>query len=43
MCTLILLRQPDKEWPIIIGANRDEMVPRFPKEQMPPPVKVPEF
>jgi hypothetical protein len=24
-------------------ANRDEMVPRFPKDQMPAPVKIPEF
>ena len=24
-------------------ANRDEMVPRFSKDQMPAPVKVPEF
>ena len=25
MCSIILLRQSDNEWPIIIGANRDEM------------------
>ena len=25
MCSIILLRQSDNEWPVIIGANRDEM------------------
>lgn len=25
MCTVIILRRPDHEWPVIIGANRDEM------------------
>ncbi|MDG2416369.1 MAG: NRDE family protein [Pelagibacterales bacterium] len=25
MCSIILLRQSDSEWPVIIGANRDEM------------------
>ena len=33
MCSIILLRQSDKEWPIIIGANRDEMSNR---ESLPP-------
>jgi uncharacterized protein with NRDE domain len=28
MCTLVILRRPDHAWPIIIGANRDEMVDR---------------
>lgn len=28
MCTLVLLRRPEHDWPIIIGANRDEMVAR---------------
>jgi Transport and Golgi organisation 2 len=28
MCTLILLRRPGHEWPVIVGANRDEMVAR---------------
>lgn len=28
MCTLVLLRRPDHDWPIIVGANRDEMVDR---------------
>ena len=28
MCTLILLRRPDHDWPVIIGANRDEMIDR---------------
>ena len=28
MCTLVMLRRPDHEWPLIIGANRDEMVGR---------------
>lgn len=28
MCTLILLRRPGAAWPIILGANRDEMVDR---------------
>ena len=26
MCTLILLRRPGHDWPVIIGANRDEMI-----------------
>jgi uncharacterized protein with NRDE domain len=25
MCTVVLLRRPDHPWPIILGANRDEM------------------
>lgn len=25
MCTVIILRRPDHDWPVIIGANRDEM------------------
>jgi uncharacterized protein with NRDE domain len=28
MCTLIILRRPDHEWPVVIGANRDEMIDR---------------
>ena len=28
MCTLVLLRRPGHEWPLILGANRDEMVDR---------------
>ncbi|GGF34878.1 hypothetical protein GCM10011611_46350 [Aliidongia dinghuensis] len=28
MCTLVLLRRPGHEWPLILGANRDEMVNR---------------
>lgn len=28
MCTLIILRRPDHPWPVIIGANRDEMIDR---------------
>ena len=28
MCSIIILRQSDSEWPLIIGANRDEMVSR---------------
>jgi uncharacterized protein with NRDE domain len=28
MCTLILLRRPGHDWPVMIGANRDEMVTR---------------
>ena len=28
MCTLIILRRPNHEWPIIIGANRDEALAR---------------
>lgn len=28
MCTLVLLRRPDARWPLILGANRDEMQDR---------------
>jgi len=28
MCSIIILRQSDSEWPLIIGANRDEMSSR---------------
>lgn len=28
MCTLVLLRRPDHTWPLILGANRDEMANR---------------
>ncbi|MBT3359451.1 MAG: hypothetical protein HN403_07475 [Rhodospirillales bacterium] len=28
MCTLVILRRPDHAWPVIIAANRDEMVDR---------------
>ncbi|KJS33968.1 MAG: hypothetical protein VR70_19020 [Rhodospirillaceae bacterium BRH_c57] len=28
MCTLILLRRPGHAWPVIVGANRDEMADR---------------
>lgn len=28
MCTLVILRRPDHEWPVVIGANRDEMIAR---------------
>ena len=28
MCTFVILRRPDNDWPIIIGANRDEMKDR---------------
>ena len=28
MCTLVILRRPDHRWPVLIGANRDEMVSR---------------
>ncbi len=28
MCTVILLRRPDHPWPILLGANRDEMLNR---------------
>ena len=28
MCTLVILRRPDHSWPVVIGANRDEMVGR---------------
>ena len=28
MCTLVLLRRPDSNWPVLIAANRDEMQSR---------------
>ncbi len=28
MCTIVIIRRPDHAWPVIIGANRDEMVSR---------------
>ncbi|MGH7096590.1 MAG: NRDE family protein [Stellaceae bacterium] len=28
MCTLIILRRPGHRWPVLIGANRDEMIER---------------
>ena len=28
MCTLVILRRPEHAWPIVIGANRDEMIDR---------------
>ena len=28
MCTLVILRRPDHRWPVLIGANRDEMIDR---------------
>src|SRR5947209_20325394 len=28
MCTLAILRRPEHDWPVIIGANRDEMIGR---------------
>ena len=28
MCTLVLLRRPDHSWPLILAANRDEMIDR---------------
>ena len=28
MCTLVILRRPGHAWPVVIGANRDEMVDR---------------
>jgi hypothetical protein len=28
MCTLVILRRPEHGWPVVIGANRDEMVGR---------------
>jgi hypothetical protein len=28
MCTLVILRRPEHPWPVIIGANRDEMIDR---------------
>src|SRR5580693_2543958 len=28
MCTLVILRRPGQDWPVIVAANRDEMVDR---------------
>src|SRR5947209_11810283 len=28
MCTLVMLCRPDHNWPVLIGANRDEMIDR---------------
>jgi uncharacterized protein with NRDE domain len=28
MCTVVLLHRPDHDWPVILGANRDEMLAR---------------
>src|SRR6266404_7937500 len=28
MCTLVILRRPEHAWPVVIGANRDEMTDR---------------
>ncbi len=28
MCTFVILRRPDHAWPVLIGANRDEMLDR---------------
>ena len=28
MCTLVILRRPDHDWPVLIAANRDEMLDR---------------
>ena len=28
MCTIVLLRRPGHDWPLIVGANRDEMATR---------------
>ncbi len=33
MCTLVILRRPEHAWPVVIGANRDEMIDR---RAMPP-------
>ena len=32
MCTLVILRRPEHEWPVIIGANRDEGLAQFLEE-----------
>jgi hypothetical protein len=31
MCTLVILRRPGHRWPVLIGANRDEMIDRISK------------
>lgn len=28
MCTVVILRRPEHDWPVVIGANRDEMIDR---------------
>lgn len=28
MCTLVILRRPEHDWPVVIGANRDELIDR---------------
>ena len=28
MCTLVILRRPNHDWPVLIGANRDEIIDR---------------
>src|ERR1700686_2338024 len=28
MCPLVILRRPEHAWPVVIGANRDEMIDR---------------
>ncbi len=28
MCTVVILRRPDHDWPLVLGANRDEMKDR---------------
>src|SRR5579863_4337110 len=28
MCTLAILRRPENDWPVVIAANRDEMIDR---------------
>ncbi len=28
MCTLVILRRPEHRWPVLVGANRDEMIDR---------------
>jgi Transport and Golgi organisation 2 len=28
MCTLVMLRRPGHDWPVLVGANRDEMLQR---------------
>src|SRR5215469_12226964 len=28
MCTLVILRRPEHAWPVLIAANRDEMINR---------------
>ena len=33
MCTIVLLRSPGQAWPLLVAANRDEMLTR---EALPP-------